>query len=134
MLYNIEKQVDMVRHQRIDRISEEIKKEISRIIRENVKDPRISQMTSILRVDVSGDLRHAKVYVSVLGNDQEKSSTIEGLTRAAGFIRKELGRVLTIRYIPELIFVLDTSIEYSVDISKKIMEVNRNWEQDSENE
>ena len=117
-----------MKHQRIDRISEEIKKEISRIIREDVKDPRIAQMASILRADVSGDLRHAKIYVSVLGNEREKTSTIEGLTRAAGFIRKELGRALTIRYIPELNFVLDTSIEYSVDISKKIMEVNREQE------
>lgn len=117
-----------MKHQRLDRISEEIKKEISRIIREDVKDPRIAEMASILRADVSGDLRHAKIYVSVLGNDEEKDSTIEGLTRASGFIRKELGRVLSIRYIPELNFILDTSIEYSVDISKKIMEVKRETE------
>jgi len=123
-----------VRHQRLHRISEEIKKEISRIIREDVKDPRISPMASILRVDVARDLRYAKVYVSVLGNEQEKTSTIEGLTRAAGFIRKELGRVLTIRYIPELSFMLDTSIEYSVDISKKIMEVTREQRNANENE
>ncbi len=123
-----------MRHQRLDRISEEIKKEISRIIREDVKDPRISPMVSILRVDVARDLRYAKVYVSVLGNEEEKTSTIEGLTRAAGFIRKELGRVLTIRYIPELSFVLDTSIEYSVDISKKIVEITREQEKTSENE
>lgn len=126
--------MDIVRHQRLDRISEEIKKEISRIIREDVKDPRISSMVSILRVDVSRDLRHAKVYVTVLGSEEEKSSTIEGLTRAAGFIRKELGRVLTIRYIPELHFVLDTSIEYSVDISKKIMEITTEQGKTSENE
>lgn len=123
-----------MRHQRLDRISEEIKKEISRIIREDVKDPRISPMVSILRVDVARDLRYAKIYVSVLGNEEEKTSTIEGLTRAAGFIRKELGRVLTIRYIPELSFVLDTSIEYSVDISKKIVEITREQEKTSENE
>ncbi|NLN41297.1 MAG: 30S ribosome-binding factor RbfA [Clostridiales bacterium] len=123
-----------MRHQRLDRISEEIKKEISRIIREDVKDPRISPMVSILRVDVARDLRYAKVYVSVLGNEEEKTSTIEGLTRAAGFIRKELGRILTIRYIPELSFVLDTSIEYSVDISKKIVEITREQEKTSENE
>ena len=73
-------------------------------------------------------------YMSVLGNEEEKTSTIEGLTRAAGFIRKELGRVLTIRYIPELSFVLDTSIEYSVDISKKIVEITREQEKTSENE
>lgn len=113
-----------MRHQRLDRISEEIKRGISRIIREDVKDPRIGQMASILRADVSGDLRHAKIHVSVLGDDRERASTIEGLTRAAGFIRKELGRVLALRNIPELNFILDTSIEYSVDISKKIREIN----------
>lgn len=123
-----------MRHQRIDRISEEIKKEVSRIIREDVKDPRIAQMASILRADVSGDLRHAKIYVSVLGDEQERASTMEGLARAAGYIRKELGRVLSIRYIPELNFVLDTSIEYSVDISKKIAEVNRQQEKSYEDD
>ena len=86
-------------------------------------------MASILRVDVSGDLRYAKVYVSVLGDERERASTIAGLSRAAGFIRKGLGRVLTIRYIPELNFILDTSIEYSVDISKKIMEIKKQQEQ-----
>ncbi len=117
-----------MKHQRIDRISGEIKKEISRIIREDVKDPRIGQMASILRVDLSGDLRHAKIYVSILGDEQEREATMEGLSRAAGFIRKELGRALTIRYTPELNFILDTSIEYSVDISKKIREVNMQLE------
>lgn len=115
-------------HQRIDRISEEIKKEISKIIRDEVKDPRIAEIASVLRVDVSGDLRHAKVYVSVLGDEKEKESTIEGLRRAAGFIRKQLGRGLQLRFLPELSFVLDTSIEYSVDISKKIQEINKDLE------
>lgn len=115
--------------QRIDRISEEIKREVSRIIRDEVKDPRIAEIASVLRADVSGDLRHAKIHVTVLGNDDEKTSTIEGLTRAAGFIRKELGRNLELRFVPELNFILDTSIEYSVGISKKIQEVNK----DSEN-
>ncbi|HHZ13048.1 MAG: 30S ribosome-binding factor RbfA [Caldicoprobacterales bacterium] len=123
-----------MKHQRIDRIAEEVKKEVSRIIREEVKDPRIGQMASVLRADVSGDLRHAKIYVSVLGDDKERASTMEGLTRAAGFIRKGLGRALKIRYVPELSFILDTSIEYSVDISKKIMEVNRQQEKSNEND
>lgn len=123
-----------MKHQRLDRISEEIKKEISRIIREDVKDPRIGQMASILHAEVSGDLRHAKIYVSVLGDDEEKKSTIAGLHRAAGFIRKNLGRVLTIRYIPELNFILDNSIEYSVDISKKIMEINQQQEKTHEDD
>lgn len=118
-----------MRNQRIDRIAEEIKRGLSRIIREDVKDPRISPMASILRVDVSGDLRHGKVYVSVFGNDEERDSTIEGLTKASGYIRRELGKALSIRYIPELHFVIDTSIEYSVDISKKIMEIKQSEEE-----
>ena len=117
-----------MRNQRIDRISEEIKKAVSRIIRDSVKDPRVAQMVSVLRAEVSGDLRHAKIFVSVLGDESERVSTMEGLTRAAGYIRKELGRGLSLRYTPELNFQLDTSIEYSVDISKKIMEVNRQQE------
>ncbi|MGI5852268.1 MAG: 30S ribosome-binding factor RbfA [Clostridiales bacterium] len=123
-----------MRHQRIDRISEEVKKEVSRIIREEVKDPRIGQLASILRADVSGDLRLAKIYVSVLGDDNERASTMAGLTRAAGFIRKELGRALKIRYVPELSFILDTSIEYSVDISKKIREVTSQQEKANEDD
>jgi ribosome-binding factor A len=115
--------VGILKHQRIDRIAEEVKKEVSRIIREEVKDPRIGQMASVLRADVSGDLRHAKIYVSVLGDDKERASTMEGLSRA-----------LKIRYVPELSFILDTSIEYSVDISKKIMEVNRQQEKSNEND
>ena len=122
-----------MRHQRIDRISEEVKKAVSRIIRESVKDPRVAQMVSVLRAEVSGDLRHAKIFVSVLGDESERVSTMEGLTRAAGYIRKELGRGLSLRYTPELNFQLDTSIEYSVDISKKIMEVNRQQEAPDDN-
>ena len=117
-----------MRHQRIDRISEEVKKEISRILREEVKDPRIGELSSILRVDLSGDLRYAKVYVSVLGNEEERQATMEGLNKASGFIRRGLSQVLTIRYVPELSFILDTSIEYSVDIGKKIMEINSQQE------
>ncbi|HZJ83178.1 MAG TPA: 30S ribosome-binding factor RbfA [Clostridia bacterium] len=123
-----------MKHQRIDRISEEIKKEVSRIIREEVKDPRIATIASILRADVSGDLRHAKMYVSVLGDEKEKQSTIEGLTRASGYIRKELGRNLPLRFVPELNFILDTSIEYSVDISKKIHEINKDLETPNEDD
>jgi len=112
-------------YQRVERIAEEIKKDISRIIRDEVKDPRIAQMASITRVEVTKDLRYAKVYISVLGDEKEKSDTMEGLNRASGYIRKELGRGLKIRYIPELRFILDNSIEYSIEISKKIDEINK---------
>jgi len=115
-------------YQRIDRISEEVKRELSDIIRNSVKDPRISPMFSVVKVETTRDLRHAKVYVSILGAAEDKENTIEGLKRASGFIRKELGNRLDIRYIPELHFVLDSSIEYSIEISKKLEELRQGRE------
>jgi ribosome-binding factor A len=109
---------------RINRISEEIRKEISAIIRNEVKDPRIAELSSVVKVEVTGDLRYAKIYVSVLGDKDARKNTFEGLKKAAGFIRRELGKRLDIRYIPELDFVSDHSIEYSVEISKKLNELN----------
>jgi len=121
-------------YQRVDRISEEIKKEVSRIIREEVKDPRIAHMTSITQVEVTRDLRYAKIYVSILGSDEQKNHTMEGLNRASGYIRKQLGRQIKIRYIPELQFILDNSIEYSIEISKKIDEIKKEWQNSHEDE
>jgi len=112
--------------QRTERLGEEIRKEISRILRDEVKDPRISTMASIVKVEVTRDLRYAKIYVSVLGSPEEAENTMEGLQSASGYIRRELGRCLQIRYIPQLNFVLDSSIEYSVEIAKKINEIKQN--------
>ena len=78
-----------------------------------------------MKAEVTGDLRYAKIYVSVLADEKEKKSTLEGLKKASGFIRRELGKRLDIRHVPELQFILDNSIEYSVEISKKINELNR---------
>jgi len=122
--------VGHVTYNRTDRLSEEIKKEVSHIIHNELKDPRISGMCSVMNVLVTRDLRYAKIYVSVLGNEKEQESTLEGLNRAIGFIRKELGKRIKIRYTPEISFVLDTSIEYSVHISKIIDEVNRQREEE----
>ncbi|HCS75755.1 MAG TPA: 30S ribosome-binding factor RbfA [Clostridiales bacterium] len=109
---------------RINRISEEIRREISDIIRSSVKDPRVSQVTSVVKAEVAGDLRYAKIYISVLGSEEDREATMEGLKKAAGFIRRELGNRLDIRYTPELQFVSDHSIEYSVEINKKLNELN----------
>lgn len=122
----------MARH-RIDRINEGIRKELVQIIREQVKDPRISEMSTVIKVETTKDLRYAKVFVSVFGSEEEKSNTIEGLKRAAGFIRKELGSRLEIRYTPELHFVLDNSIAYSVEISKKLNEIRLEQEKQDGN-
>jgi ribosome-binding factor A len=112
-------------YQRVERIAEEIRRELSRILHYEVKDPRITEMVSIPKVEVSRDIRHAKIYISVLGNQQDKQDTMEGLKCANGFIRKELGHSLQLRHIPELHFVLDESIEYSIHIAKKLKELNQ---------
>lgn len=110
---------------RLDRISEEIRKEVSSIIRNNVKNPRISDMATIVKVVTSSDLSTAKLYVSVLGSDEERESSMLGLKKAAGYIRKELGKRLDIRHIPDLVFILDKSIDYSIEIAKKLEEISK---------
>lgn len=107
---------------RNSRIQEEMKKEIDRIIREDVDDPRLDATFSVTRADVSGDLRHAKVYVSVL-EDGKREELLKGLKSAAGFIRRELTRRMSIRYTPELQFVADDNIAYGIHISQLLKQV-----------
>jgi len=102
---------------RINRINEEVKKEASSIIRE-LKDPRISSMTSIIAVDVAKDMRVCKIFVSVLGDEKVQTDTVNGLRSAAGFVRKEIGHRLDLRYTPEVEFVLDHSIEHGAHINR----------------
>ncbi len=109
---------------RVKRLSEEIKKIASTLIRNELKDPRIAPMTSIIEVDVTRDLRYATIYISVLGNNKQKSSTIEGLEKAKGFMRREIGKKIKVRYTPELIFKLDESIERGVYMYDVITKVN----------
>ncbi len=103
---------------RIVRISEEVKREISNIIRNELKDPRLPDMVSIVSCNVTKDLRYAKVFISVLGADEEKKNAINALKSAAGFIRRELGHRVQLRYTPEIHFELDTSIEHGIYINK----------------
>ena len=103
-------------YNRISRISEEIKKELSEIIRE-LKDPRIPSMTSVVMVDVTKDLRYAKSFISVLAEKDKQNDAIAGLKSAAGFIRREIGKRVQLRYIPEFTFVLDDSIQHGAYIS-----------------
>lgn len=110
---------------RNSRLSEEMKRIIGNIIQNDLKDPRIPMLTSVTGVEVTRDLRYAKVYVSVFGNDEEKAKCIEGLKSAAGFIRREVGAHIKIRYIPEPVFVLDDSIEHGLHISELLKEVNK---------
>ncbi len=105
------------------RINGEVQKELSNIIRNEVKDPRIHPMTSVMRVQVAPDLKSCKAYISVLGDDAARKSTIEGLTAAEGFIRRTLAHSLNLRNTPEIRFVADDSIEYGVSMSRRIDEV-----------
>lgn len=115
--------------QRISRISEEFKREISDIIINDLKDPRIAEFTSIVSVDVTKDLRYAKVYVSILGDEKKRNDTIAGLKSAAGYIRKEIGSRVKLRYTPEMLFELDKSIEHGVYISNLIRQANKAGEE-----
>lgn len=105
---------------RTDRISEEVKKEVSDIIQNHIKDPRLPDFVSIIAVHVTKDLRYAKVYVSVLGDEEKKKDALAALSSAAGFIRREIGQRIKLRFTPEFSFKLDDSIEHGMYLSKLI--------------
>lgn len=106
------------------RINVEVQKELSNLISREIKDPRINPMTTVVAVEVSPDLKTAKVYISVLGDEDSKNSTRQGLKSAASFMRGQLAKSLNLRNTPELTFIIDNSIEYGVNMSKLINEVN----------
>ena len=108
--------------ERTDRIASEIMREAERIIREDVSDPRTDCMFSVTHVDVTRDLRYAKVYISIY-EEEKRAPMMKALKSAAGFIRHNLGRRVQLRYTPELLFELDTTIEYGVHIASLINEV-----------
>ena len=103
-----------------NRINGEVMRALSVIIREGVKDPRIDPMLSITKVEVTPDLQFCKVHVSTLGADDSLDRSIEGLRNAEGYIRRELAHTVNLRKTPELQFVADRSIEYAIEMSKKI--------------
>lgn len=108
------------------RINMEVQRELSEIIRMEIKDPRVSAaMTSVVAVEVTPDLKYCKAYISVLGNDEAARNALAGLKSAVGYIRRELARRINLRNTPEISFVLDQSIEYGVNMSKLIHEVTR---------
>lgn len=107
----------MPAYNRIDRISEEVKRELSLIIHE-MKDPRLSGMVSVIGVRVTKDLKFAKAFISVLGSEEEKKNVLDALKSAAGFIRKEIGHRINLRATPEFSFVIDDSIEYGAHINE----------------
>ena len=114
------------------RINGEVLKELSNIIRSEIKDPRVGLMTSVVAVEVAPDLKTCKAYISVLGDEETANDTIKGLKSAEGFIRRQLAKNLNLRNTPEITFILDQSIEYGVNMSKLIDDVNRHSEKKEE--
>ena len=104
---------------RIDRINEEVRKEISAIMRE-LKDPRVSKLLSIVKIDLAADLSYATVYVSAIEGFDKTKESVQGLKSAAGFLRRELGASLKLRKVPELKFVADDSLIKSAEIMNTI--------------
>jgi ribosome-binding factor A len=107
---------------RQEKLGELIAVELSDLLRTRVKDPRVG-FASITHVEVSGDLRHAKIFVSVMGTDDERAATMQALKHATGFLRHELAERIVLRYMPELVFKLDTSIEQGSRILELIRQI-----------
>ncbi|MDY6221450.1 MAG: 30S ribosome-binding factor RbfA [Candidatus Alectryocaccobium sp.] len=105
------------------RVNQAVQRELSNIIRNEVKDPRVGIMTSVTAVDVATDLKTCKAYISILGNEEEKAETMKALEKAEGFIRRTLAANLNLRNTPEIRFVEDDSIEYGVNMSELIDKV-----------
>jgi ribosome-binding factor A len=122
--------VSMPNLHRQEKLGELIAAELSDLLRTRLKDPRVG-FASITRVEVSGDLRHAKVFVSVMGNAEEQEGTMKGLKHAGGFLRHELASRLVLRYMPELAFRLDTSIEKGSHILELIRQSEQEHQQTS---
>ncbi|MDP4126219.1 MAG: 30S ribosome-binding factor RbfA [Bacillota bacterium] len=107
---------------RSNRLAETLKEEISQLIRVELKDPRIGFVT-LTSVDVADDLAHAKVYVSVLGSEEEGKESLDALNRAAGFVRSELGKRIRLRHVPAIVFKYDPSIQHGAHIAKLLRDV-----------
>lgn len=114
------------------RINEEMRKEISSIIRNDIKDPRIDAMISVTKVDVTKDLRYAKVYVSIFGKEESKKGTLDALKRSAGFIRREVGHRINLRYTPEILIEIDNTIEQGMHIDELLHRIREKEHNDNE--
>ena len=109
---------------RTDRLNEIFKRELSRLLEREVNDPRLSSIISVTRVEISPDLRHAKIFVSILGNESSKTEVIEGFTTAANFLRRKLASCIRLRSIPQLSFYYDDSIEQGAKVLKVLDQVS----------
>ena len=120
-------------YQRIDRISEQVRREVDRIIRESLSDPRIRGTFSVTRAEVTRDLRDAKIYLSIL-EEADRAPMMAALKKAAGFVRHELGQSMIIRYAPEILFELDNNIEYGIHIATVLKQVRPEEETNDEHD
>ena len=118
---------------KMGRVTSDIKIALSDILRE-VKDPRVSKLLSIVKLDVSGDMSYAKVYVSAIEGREKTAESVKALKNAAGYIRRELGAKLKLRKVPELRFVADDSIEISANISRIVNSFDKKEEEEAEDE
>lgn len=107
------------------RVNGEVLRVLAEVIRSEIKDPRINPMTSVVAVEVAPDLKTCKAWISVLGNEDSQKDTLAGLKSAEGYIRNQLAKKINLRNTPEIRFIIDQSIEYGVNMSKMIDEVNR---------
>ncbi|MDN5346690.1 MAG: ribosome-binding factor [Clostridia bacterium] len=107
---------------RVRRIAEQMKKEIAQILQDELKDPRVGFVT-VTEVELSTDLRYAKVYVSIYGDEEAKKQSLEGLSKATGFIRREIGKRISLRHTPEIVFRFDESIERGDRIARLISQI-----------
>ena len=115
------------------RINMEVQRELSEIIRTEIKDPRVNgAMTSVVAVEVTPDLKYCKAYISVLGDEERAKDALTGLKSAVGYIRRELAHRVNLRNTPEITFVLDQSIEYGVNMSRLIDDVTKDLKDDEE--
>ncbi|SUP40436.1 30S ribosome-binding factor RbfA [Veillonella criceti] len=113
---------------RVRKLQEFIKQEVSSMLMRGLKDPRIGFVT-VTDVEVTGDLRQATIYVSLFGKEEEKKASLQALRHAAGHVRSELGKVLRLRYVPEISFDADTSLDYSMHIESLLHDIKKDEEQ-----
>lgn len=114
------------------RINGEVQRVLAEIIRGEIKDPRISPWTSVVAVEVTPDLKSCKAWISVLGDEEARAGTLQGLKSAEGFIKNRLAKIINLRNTPEITFVMDQSIEYGVNMSRRIDEVMAQSERDDD--
>ncbi len=121
-------------NRRPDRVSEAIREEIATFLTDGVKDPRVRGLVTVTGVDVTRDLRHAKVFVSVLGDDAARRETLDGLEAMAGHLRGHIGRALRLRSAPEIAFKYDQSVTYAARIETLLEQVRQEREEEPETE